>query len=92
MPLSLWRHAHPCGLSEVACPAANSSRISKAGARRSSRCRGAEEEMRLLARDRGVQIARWYKWLKIWPAAAAQSDVARRSATSLIAVAEEAGA
>ena len=35
-----------------------------------------EEEMRLLARDRGVQIARRRKRLKNRPAAAAQSDVA----------------
>ena len=49
-----------------------------------------EEERRLLARDRGVQIARRRKRLKNRPAAAVQSTWRARSATSLSCVAEEA--
>ena len=52
-----------------------------------------EEEMRLLARDRGVQIARRRKRLKNRPAAAAQSDVASALGDFLDScVAEEAAA
>ena len=52
-----------------------------------------EEEMRLLARDRGVQIARRRKRLKNRPAAAAQSDVASALGAFLDScVAEEAAA
>ena len=70
MPLSLRSHAHP----DLRSVAATDSEFEQD--LRGRRQAELEEEMRLLARDRGVQIARRRKRLKNRPAVAAQSDVA----------------
>ena len=84
MPLSLRRHAHP--LRSVATDSEFEQDLR-------GRCQAElEEEMRLLARDHGVQIARRRKRLNR-PAAAAQSDVASALGDFLDScVAEEAAA
>ena len=85
MPLSLRRHAHP--LRSVATDSEVEQDL------RGRRQAELEDEMRLLARDRGVQIARRRKRLKNRPAAAAQSDVASALGDFLDScVAEEAAA
>jgi hypothetical protein len=84
MPLSLRRHRH-ASMRSVTTDRKFEQDL------RGRRQAELEEEMRLLARDHGVQIARRRKRLKDRPAATAQSDVANALGAFLDScVAEEA--